>query len=64
MTRKIILHTTCNGSVGRIYAPWAGEDGGAQFDRNANKSDYVTVGANFKQKMGGMSVGVSAGLVQ
>ena len=62
-SEKITYYTPrVNGfQLGVSYAPWAGEDSGGQFDRNANKSDYVTVGANFKQKMGGMSVGVSAG---
>jgi hypothetical protein len=47
--------------LGVSYAPWGGEDSDRAFDRNANKSDMVSVGANFKQKMGGMSVGISAG---
>ena len=33
--------------LGVSYAPWAGEDGGAQFDRNANMSYYVSAGAYY-----------------
>ena len=62
-SEKITYYTPrVNGfQLGVSYAPWAGEDGGGQFDRNANKSDYVMAGANYKAKMGGMSVGISAG---
>jgi len=62
-SEKITYYTPrVNGfQLGVSYAPWAGEDGGAQFDRNNAQSDYVTAGANYKAKMGGMSVGISAG---
>ena len=36
------------------------EDSNAQPDRNGDKTDIVSAGMNFKQKMGGMSVAVSA----
>ena len=49
-SEKITYYTPrVNGfQLGVSYAPWAGEDGGGQFDRNANKSDYVTAGANYQ----------------
>ena len=47
--------------LGVTYMPSSSEDSNTTPDRNAVKSDYVSVGANFNQKMGGMSVKVSAG---
>ena len=47
--------------LGLSYAPDAAQDGNALPNRDAVNSDYIMVGANFKQKMGGMSVGISGG---
>jgi hypothetical protein len=47
--------------LGVTYMPSSSEDSNTTPDRNAVKSDYVSVGANFNQKMGQMSVKVSAG---
>ena len=47
--------------LGVTYMPSSSEDSNATPDRNAVKSDYVSVGAIFKQKLGGLSVKVSAG---
>jgi outer membrane protein OmpU len=62
-SEKITYYTPrVNGfQLGVSYAPWAGEDSDRAFDRNSNQSDYVTAGANYKAKMGAMSVGISAG---
>ena len=47
--------------LGVSYAPDAAQDNNSQPNRDAVNSDYVMVGANFVQKMGGMSVGISGG---
>ena len=47
--------------LGVSYAPDAAQDNNSQPNRDAVNSDYIMVGANFVQKMGGMSVGISGG---
>jgi len=47
--------------LGLSYAPDAKQDSNALPNRDAVNSDYVMVGANFVQKMGGMSVAISGG---
>jgi len=47
--------------LGVSYAPDAAQDNNGLPNRDAVNSDYVMVGANFVQKMGGMSVGISGG---
>ena len=47
--------------LGLSYAPYAKQDGNALPNRDAVNSDYIMVGANFVQKMGGMSVAISGG---
>ena len=47
--------------LGVSYAPDAAQDDNNQPNRDAVNSDYIMVGANFVQKMGGMSVGISGG---
>ena len=47
--------------LGVSYAPDGAQDDNNQPNRDAVNSDYVMVGANFVQKMGGMSVGISGG---
>ena len=47
--------------LGMSYAPDASQDSNALPNRDAQNSDYVMVGANFVQKMGGMNIGISGG---
>ena len=47
--------------LGVSYAPDGSQDNNSQPNRDAVNSDYIMVGANFVQKMGGMSVGISGG---
>ena len=47
--------------LGLSYAPDANQDSNGLPNRDAANTDYIMVGANFKQKMGGMSVGISGG---
>ena len=47
--------------LGLSYAPDGSQDNNGLPNRDAVNSDYVMVGANFVQKMGGMSVGISGG---
>jgi hypothetical protein len=47
--------------LGMSYAPDGAQDNNSVPNRDAVNSDYVMVGANFVQKMGGMSVGISGG---
>ena len=47
--------------LGVSYAPDGAQDNNSLPNRDAVNSDYVMVGANFVQKMGGMSVGISGG---
>jgi len=47
--------------LGVSYAPDAAQDNNGLPNRDAVNSDYIMVGANFVQKMGGMSVGISGG---
>jgi len=47
--------------LGVSYAPDGAQDNNGQPNRDAVNSDYIMVGANFVQKMGGMSVGISGG---
>ena len=47
--------------LGLSYAPDGAQDNNGLPNRDAVNSDYIMVGANFVQKMGGMSVGVSGG---
>ena len=47
--------------LGVSYAPDAKQDSNALPNRDAVNSDYVMIGANFVQKMGGMSVAISGG---
>ena len=47
--------------LGVSYAPDAAQDNNSQPNRDAVNSDYIMVGANFVQKMGGLSVGISGG---
>jgi hypothetical protein len=47
--------------LGLSYAPDGAQDNNSVPNRDAVNSDYVMVGANFVQKMGGMSVGISGG---
>ena len=47
--------------LGLSYSPDASQDSNALPNRDSGASDYVMVGANFVQKMGGMDIGVSAG---
>ena len=47
--------------LGVSYAPDAAQDNNSLPNRDAVNSDYVMVGVNFQQKMGGMSVGISGG---
>ena len=47
--------------LGLSYAPDGTQDSNTLPNRDAVNSDYVMVGANFKQKMGAMSVGISGG---
>ena len=47
--------------LGLSYGPDANQDSNGLPNRDAANTDYIMVGANFKQKMGGMSVGISGG---
>jgi hypothetical protein len=47
--------------LGLSYAPDANQDSNGLPNRDAANTDYIMVGANFVQKMGGMSVGISGG---
>jgi len=47
--------------LGVSYAPDGSQDNNGLPNRDAVNSDYIMVGANFVQKMGGMSVGISGG---
>jgi len=47
--------------LGLSYAPDAAQDNNGLPNRDAVNSDYVMVGANFVQKMGGLSVAISGG---
>ena len=47
--------------LGVSYAPDGAQDNNGQPNRDTVNSDYIMVGANFVQKMGGMSVGISGG---
>ncbi|MFL2919128.1 MAG: porin [Thalassobaculaceae bacterium] len=47
--------------LGLSYAPDGSQDNNGLPNRDAVNSDYIMVGANFVQKMGGMSVGISGG---
>jgi predicted porin len=47
--------------LGVSYAPDTNQDGNAQPNRDTADTDIVSAAVNFKQKMGGMSVGISAG---
>jgi outer membrane protein OmpU len=47
--------------LGMSYAPDASQDSNALPNRDAGNTDYVMVGANFVQKMGGMDIGISGG---
>ena len=47
--------------LGFSYAPDGTQDSNSLPNRDAVNSDYVMVGANFKQKMGDVSVGISGG---
>ena len=47
--------------LGVSYAPDGAQDNNGLPNRDAVNSDYIMIGANFVQKMGGMSVGVSGG---
>jgi len=47
--------------LGLSYAPDAKQDNNSLTNRDQNNTDYVMVGANFVQKMGGMDIGISAG---
>ena len=47
--------------LGLSYAPDGAQDNNGLPNRDAVNSDYIMVGANFVQKMGGMSVGISGG---
>ena len=47
--------------LGLSYGPDVGQDNNGLPNRDAVNSDYIMVGANFVQKMGGMSVGISGG---
>jgi hypothetical protein len=47
--------------LGVSYAPDGKEDNNGMPNRDAVNSDFVMVGANWKQKMGGMSVKISGG---
>jgi predicted porin len=47
--------------LGLSYAPDGAQDNNALPNRDAVNSDYVMAGANFVQKMGGMSVAISGG---
>jgi len=47
--------------LGLSYAPDGNQDNNGLPNRDAVNSDYIMVGANFVQKMGGMSVGISGG---
>jgi len=47
--------------LGMSYAPDGAQDNNGVPNRDAVNSDYVMVGANFVQKMGGMSIGISGG---
>ena len=62
-TTKVTYYTPrVNGfQLGVSYTPMDGsEDSNGQPNRNGDKTDIVSAGMNFKQKMGGMSVAVSA----
>jgi len=62
-TTKVTYYTPrVNGfQLGVSYTPFGkSEDSNSQPDRNAEKTDIVSAGLNFKQKMGGMSVAASA----
>ena len=45
----------------RSYAPDGSQDNNGLPNRDTTNTDYIMVGANFVQKMGGMSVGISGG---
>jgi outer membrane protein OmpU len=47
--------------LGLSYGPDGNQDSNGLPNRDAANTDYIMVGANFKQKMGGMSVGISGG---
>ena len=47
--------------LGVSYAPDGSQDNNGLPNRDAVNSDYIMIGANFVQKMGGMSVGISGG---
>jgi hypothetical protein len=47
--------------LGLSYAPDGNQDSNGLPNRDAANTDYIMVGANFVQKMGGMSVGISGG---
>ena len=47
--------------LGVSYSPNAKEDSNGLVNRDENPTDYVMVGLNFVQKMGGMNVGISGG---
>ena len=47
--------------LGLSYAPDGAQDNNSVPNRDVVNSDYVMVGANFVQKMGGLSVGISGG---
>ena len=47
--------------LGLSYAPDGSQDNNGLPNRDTANTDYIMVGANFVQKMGGMSVGISGG---
>ena len=47
--------------LGLSYAPDGSQDNNGLPNRDTTNTDYIMVGANFVQKMGGMSVGISGG---
>jgi predicted porin len=47
--------------LGVSYSPDGNQDANGQPNRDTADTDYVMVGANFVQKMGGMNIGISAG---